>query len=153
MKKKIVTSILLLCLLSFSLTGCKKDDTAETAQENVITEETSNENAIVEETSQEDVISEEPTQEVASINDTTALVCSGCEVEKVCGIYTAGNQEYIVCYDCSNAFIEHHKDIALKQICSGCQEEKICGTYIIDGQEYIVCPDDFEEFAYGMNLY
>ena len=75
-----------------------------------------------------------------------------CLREKICGIYTAGGQEYIVCHDCSNEFIEHHSDIATKQICSGCQEEKICGTYIIDGQEYIVCPDDFEEFAYGMNL-
>ena len=56
------------------------------------------------------------TPEVAATPNATTLICSGCELEKICGTYTTGNQEYIVCYDCSNEFITHHEDIAIKQI-------------------------------------
>ena len=141
MKKKFLASILVLCIITFSFAGCGKEATEKTSQESVTTEKTSQESVTTEEN-----------KTVTSAKDSTSLICSGCEKENICGIYTVGDQEYNVCYDCSNEFISHHKEVADKNICSACEEEKICGTYIIDGQEYIVCPDDFEEFAHGMNL-
>ena len=126
MKKKIITSIILLGLLIVSLVGCKKEETPDPEDETVV--------------------------EAEEIKDTTSYECSGCEEEKICGIYTVDEEQYFVCHDCSEEFISHHEEKLDKLTCQGCEEEKFCGTYMIDGKEYVVCQDDFEEFAVGMGL-
>ena len=80
------------------------------------------------------------------------FTCVSCNVEKLCGTYTADGNEYTVCVDCADSFITENDGKVEKATCSGCQIEKECGKYAIDGQEYLVCPEDFNEFATGMRL-
>ena len=151
MRKKILTPLLLAGLVLVSLTGCQKEATNQETQQSEVTETTEE----VEETETAETTEEveETEEKVADTQESgNTVVCSLCEKEKVCGIYTAEGKEYVVCHVCSNEFLSGFSEVADKQTCSGCQEEKICGKYVVDGQEYFVCPDDYEEFAYGMKL-
>ena len=130
------------------MTGCQKEAAVQEEQVQQETEQVQQE----EEQAQQKVEQAQQTENVADTKKSYIFTCSLCEIEKICGTYTAEGEEYIVCHDCANEFITAFAETADKQICSGCQEEKICATYVVDGQEYIVCPDDFEEFAYGMKL-
>lgn len=103
---------------------------------------------------EEEPVTKEPVEEIVVEKslDTTNLECSLCEVEKVCGIYGAEGEEYVVCADCANEFVTAFEDTAERHVCGGCQEEKICAMYVVDENTYFVCIDDYEEFAYGMGI-
>ena len=138
MRKKLLAICLVTGLAASMVTGCQKESEGQTEQkqETQVQQTENNENA------SEDTV----------VERTTTNTCSLCEVEKMCGTYTAEGQEYIVCPECANEFVHAFSETADKQECSLCEEEKICGTYTVDGKEYVVCKEDYNEFAHGMNL-
>ena len=75
MKKKLLTTALVLSLLTFGLAGCQNDTTTADTQN---------------ETTDSEVV--------------TLQICGGCEQEKECGTYTVDGVDYIVCDDCYDEF-------------------------------------------------
>ena len=133
MKRKVLATMLMSCMLVCGLAGCKNEDAAK--------EETDKKEETVDE------------EESAS-----GQICSLCEVEKECDTYEVDGQKYVVCDDCYTEFATAFdlegaaEDVPLTQTCSLCEVEKECGTYEVDGQEYIVCDDCYNEFATAFDL-
>lgn len=83
MKKKLLTTILVLSLVTLGLAGCQKEDTPTDAPTDV---------------------QEESTDTDTTIPETSLQTCGGCEVEKECGTYTVDGTDYYVCDDCYEEF-------------------------------------------------
>ena len=150
MKKKILTSMILIGLFAFSLVGCKKEEPVPEAPV---------EEAII------------PEEDAAPVEEVVKQICSLCEQEKECNTYLIEGKEYVVCNDDFNEFAHGmglvddmealDEETELKSddtpaselessqipVCSLCEMEKECDTYEVDGQSYIVCPDCYNEFA------
>lgn len=83
MKKKFVTTILVLSLVAFGLAGCQKDTVSDTTTGDETTDST---------------VSDDTT------NSKSLQICGGCENEKECGTYTVDGTDYYVCDDCYEEF-------------------------------------------------
>lgn len=83
MKKKLLTTILVLSLVTLGLAGCQKEDTPTDAPTDV---------------------QEESNDTDTTTPETSLQTCGGCEVEKECGTYTVDGTDYYVCDDCYEEF-------------------------------------------------
>lgn len=81
MKKKLLTTILVLGLFTFGLAGCQKNPTTDDTTANTTTDSTTSDDVT-----------------------TSIQTCGGCEVEKECGTYTVDGTDYYVCDDCYEEF-------------------------------------------------
>lgn len=89
MKKKLLTTILVLSLVTLGLAGCQKEDTPTDAPTDVQEESTD---------------TDTDTDTDTTIPETSLQTCGGCEVEKECGTYTVDGTDYYVCDDCYEEF-------------------------------------------------
>ena len=87
MKKKLLTTILVLSLVTLGLAGCQTEDTPTDTPASVQDESTDT-------GANTDITTPE----------TSLQICGGCEVEKECGTYTVDGTDYYVCDDCYEEF-------------------------------------------------
>ena len=83
MRKKLLTTILVLSLVTLGLAGCQKEDTPTDTPTSVQDESTGTD---------------------TTPPETSLQTCGGCEIEKECGIYTVDGTDYYVCDDCYEEF-------------------------------------------------
>ena len=87
MKKKLLTTILVLSLVTLGLAGCQTEDTPTDTP-----------------TSVQDESTDTGANTDITTPETSLQICGGCEVEKECGKYEVNGQNYIICNDCYNEF-------------------------------------------------